>query len=835
MTATSQEPAATYRPVSRKYLRYLLEGLNDEDRGSGTFAQLAEKLLHRRKCANIVPATEPSSGGDLGQDARTGQVLLDSDGRFRLYASPPTTPERWIFAFSVTKEWKPKLMSDAAKIVANQLEPDAIIFVTNQFIRPEHVKIQAERTVAEAHGVRCEILDGQWMLDELYDHDYALAVEFLGCEPERDPQLLEMFQRVYGLREEGLSADDALEYERLKTRVQYRNRYADTPEHLVQDLARLGALLTPYEARVEEAIAWYEEALPELDRLTRLTVGIELLNGYFKALQKLPGWPERIMAWLPKLVDMTMASGARGMYHHVADWLMFLAPKLQDSADFRALYSDTLARFRAFDRGGMGELSTLYLDETIAYLELIEILRTDAFSGWMTGVATLLDRAAKVRAFPIGRLANALGTLGPLMADTLEYETCFERAMDLKGKQEGGFSKAATLRDRALAHAKAQQLEDAIVMASRAKQLWFSEKTFRGYLLVSYVLAKWYCELGQWQAAEFELLEAGYLATWQPAYMEADIFAGVVAGLATIALEQGRVLRAYRWMRYYLPICNQYRVEPHQEILDAFLEHNLPLLAMRLYASHRQIHDRLVVLADAIDPDLLRGHKEIAVASDEEFEVWLADLSAEQQEECRALRQRIRRGEAEPLENLTICEELADEQQLEWTMAHPAPQGLRVRLDYRREPRLAQVAFTLAVVMQVWAAFIHRELKLLTFADDELHIALDWMDHDGSEPLEVSASAYGACTSVSVRITSAFVADLAGTTTAGMISLFLKVVGQILYMSTLDDPEEVMGLLDPDVHGEAIKRLSSVAHPAYLWATAFAQLGLAEDTDDDAA
>ncbi len=147
--------------MSRKYLRYLLEGLNDEDCGSGTFAQLAEKLLHRRKCAKIVPATEPSSGGDLGQDARTGRVLLDSDGRFRLYASPPTIPERWIFAFSVTKDWKPKLMSDAAKIVANQLEPDAIIFVTNQFIHPEHVKIEAERAVAETHGVRCEILDGQ--------------------------------------------------------------------------------------------------------------------------------------------------------------------------------------------------------------------------------------------------------------------------------------------------------------------------------------------------------------------------------------------------------------------------------------------------------------------------------------------------------------------------------------------------------------------------------------------------------------------------------------------------------------------------------------------------
>ncbi len=149
--------------------------------------------------------------------------------------------------------------------------------------------------------------------------------------------------------------NDALEFEQLKTRIQYRNRYADTPKHLVQDCARLGALLTPYEAHVEEAIAWYEEALPELDRIARLTEGVELLNGYFKALQKLPGWPERILAWLPKLIDLALASEARGMYHHVANWMMFLAPSLQDSDEFGRRYSETLARFRALDRSGMGE------------------------------------------------------------------------------------------------------------------------------------------------------------------------------------------------------------------------------------------------------------------------------------------------------------------------------------------------------------------------------------------------------------------------------------------------------------------------------------------------
>ncbi len=294
--------AASYRPISRKYLKYLLASLNEEDSGGGTFAQLAIHLIHRRKCANIVPATEPSAGGDLGQDARTQRVILDSDSRFRLYESPPLTEAHWIFAFSIRADWNPKLKSDAAKIVANNLHPDLIVFVTNQFINPEHIKIHAERAILQEHGVPCEILDGQWILDQLYEQDYALAVEFLGCPPESDPKLIDMFRRVFSLQEGGLTEEEAVELEQLKSRVQYRNRYLDTPEHLVQDLRRIGNILAPYEAHVEEALRWYEEALPELDRITNLPDGIELLYSYFKTLQKFPHGPSKIFHRLPKFM-----------------------------------------------------------------------------------------------------------------------------------------------------------------------------------------------------------------------------------------------------------------------------------------------------------------------------------------------------------------------------------------------------------------------------------------------------------------------------------------------------------------------------------------------------
>jgi hypothetical protein len=815
--AGNQQNEAVYRPISRKYLRYLLEGLNDEDSGAGTFAQLAVHLIHRRKCANVVPATEPSAGGDLGQDARTQQVILDTDGRFRLYASPPTIAERWIFAFSIRQDWQAKLASDAAKIIANGLGPDTIIFVTNQFIHPEHRKIDEERAITERYGVGCEILDGQWILDQLYEDDYLLAVEFLGCPPESDPRLMETFQRLYGLQEGGLTEDEAHELEQLKQRVQYRNRYIDTPEHLLQDILRIGNILAPYEAFLEEAIQWYEEGFPELDRITHLPDGIELLYAYFKALRKLPDGPTEIFAWLPKFIDMVFASEARALYHYTSVWLHTLFPSLRGQEPFDTLYRTTLERFHALDRSGWGLLSHAYLDETILFLEYFLVYNQEQEGrSWLERVHAFLQRIQEVEAFPRGHIAGILEVLAPHLNQVPEYETCFDLAMELNSKQEGGFARATSLKNRALAHARAQQWDEAIIMASRAKQLWLNERSMRGYLLVTCALSSWYSELRYLQAAEYELLEGLHVITWQPTYMEPDLLLAMIVGLAHLALLQGRALRAFRWLFYYPHICQRYRFPPDPQMMTEVIDGNLNVLAMYLYTHNRPVHDRLLEIAESIDSNLLLAHREINLSSDEEFEIWLSDLTSEQQVESRNLRRKVHAGEKPSLEDWVEYDELAAVQRVEWHMPTFDQERLTIRITYPRNPHLAQAAFTLAATAQIWSVFLHRKIAELTIVDDVVTMSLR-LHSKQEEPLLVATEFRDDMAAATLTMTPQYVERLSDPTSEGTIDLFLKSIGEVLIDITLDPPEEIVALFDPDAHGEAIHRLSAVAHPAYLW------------------
>lgn len=827
--AVDDEPAS-YHPITRRYLRYLLVSLNDEDSGGGTFAQLAVHLIQRRKCANIVPATEPSAGGDLGQDARTQRVLLDSDGRFRLYQSPPIVQERWIFAFSIRQDWSAKLRSDAAKIIANNLHPDLIVFVTNQFINPEHIKIDAERAITQQHGVSCEILDGQWILDQLYEQDYPLAVEFLGCPPETDPKLMDMFRRLYGLEEGGLSEEEAVELEQLKSQVQYRNRYIDTPEHLIQDMHRIGNILAPYEAYIEEALRWYEEALPELDRITNLSDGIELLYSYFKALQKLPEGLFKIFAWLPKFIDMVFATEARSMYHYVSVWLHRLFPSMRGQEKFDSLFRITLDRFRAIDRSRLGSLSKAYLDETILFLEFPLIYENDQeVLRWLQRIHSFLQSISTIEAFPRYHIVGLLGVLAPHLGHIAEYETCFELATELKSEQEGGLSKADTYKKRALAHARANQFEDALLQASRAQKIWLNEHSIRGYLLITHAMAHWYDQLGYAQAVEYELILGINIATWQPAFMESDIFLAMIVALSSIALKQGRVLRAYRWLFYYQRICHMYRLEPDETILKELLEGNLIVLAAYLYLHNRLIHDRLVEIANNIDTNLLLGYREINLSDDEEFENWLSDLTPEQQEEVRNLRLKIQNEEPKLPEGFIEYDELAQEQYIEWQLHLAIDDILTFRIHYRRDPILAQMAFTIAVMIQIWSVFLNRDLAGLTLVDDQVDIVLEWQKQEDTEPIYITSETVRDKLIITLTITPQYIKQVADIDPDDFLAFFLKTVPHIIRELSIDPPDEIMHLFDPETYGAGVNSMIMAGSPAFLWESAFTRTVMGVD------
>jgi len=148
-----------------------------------------------------------------------------------------------------------------------------------------------------------------------------------------------------------------------------------------------------------------------------------------------------------------------------------------------------------------------------------------------------------------------------------------------------------------------------------------------------------------------------------------------------------------------------YRLKPDSKVATQYLENDLNVLAMWLYAHNRPVHDRLLETGERFDPNILLTHREINLSSDEEFEDWLSDLPADLQMAMRNVRRRVHAGDKPIDEDWVEYDELADVQHLEWKVPIPYQETLTLRITYPRDPGLAQIAFALAAATQTWSVF----------------------------------------------------------------------------------------------------------------------------------
>ena len=174
---SDSEPATT-PALDRSMLEYHLGTLTSRSQ-EADFARFAQRLAEREVCPNILPQTGPTGGGDSKADAETYPV---SDGLSLVWHSGlgrEAGSERWAFAFSAMKEWRPKVKSDVAKIAATGRGYTKAFFVTNQFV-PDKARAEMEDKLRTQHGLDVRLLDRTWVLDRVFNGRHEqLAIDEL--------------------------------------------------------------------------------------------------------------------------------------------------------------------------------------------------------------------------------------------------------------------------------------------------------------------------------------------------------------------------------------------------------------------------------------------------------------------------------------------------------------------------------------------------------------------------------------------------------------------------------------------------------------------------------
>ncbi len=165
----SDSEIVTEIELPRELLAFELEKITTNQK-ENDFEYLCRQLSEIFISPNLIPQVGPTGGGDGKTDYETYPVSTQIYERWFIPEKGWHKNEKWAFAISAKKEWKGKAKSDIKKIVNTEREYTRVYFITNQFPSSKKKKDAQDEFIKE-FLVDVVILDGEWILDKIYNND----------------------------------------------------------------------------------------------------------------------------------------------------------------------------------------------------------------------------------------------------------------------------------------------------------------------------------------------------------------------------------------------------------------------------------------------------------------------------------------------------------------------------------------------------------------------------------------------------------------------------------------------------------------------------------------
>lgn len=155
--------------LNRDYFDFYLNSLSSRSQEK-EFERFCIQMIEAEVCPNLTSQTGPTGGGDSKVDSETYPVSECITESWYYGFGNKSGTERWAFAFSIKKEWKPKVKSDVEKIVeTNKLGRGytKVFFVSSQYI-PDKKRADTEDGLRAEYGIDIRIFDRTWLLDTVF-------------------------------------------------------------------------------------------------------------------------------------------------------------------------------------------------------------------------------------------------------------------------------------------------------------------------------------------------------------------------------------------------------------------------------------------------------------------------------------------------------------------------------------------------------------------------------------------------------------------------------------------------------------------------------------------
>lgn len=490
--------------LDRSQLEYYLTTLTSRNQ-EVEFASFAQKLAEKTICPNLRPQTGPTGGGDSKVDSETYPVSDLLSITWYEGIAREASSERWAFAFSAKKDWRPKAQSDIEKIASTDRGYAKAFFVTNQFV-PDRVRGEVEDTLQERHApLDVRILDLTWMLDRVFTEDLQeLAISELGLE--------------ISTRTEIQKGPVDIQRERDLEEIETRIKMAASQSRLGLEFARDCVQAAVLSRGLGHSRAIVDGRFLRAQRVSEAygTRHQRLLSAYQWAWTDF-WWFEDYSSFLTRYATVEdHAKGTENVYDlELLSNLWYLLQVLAgqeevEASEFNARTSVLAAELDRLNEERNRPSTALQARSLRLMMKLVTLMpEVDDVLRDLRSV--VLDSEGLI-GFPLEPLVDILLELGAYLTDRPSYQELFDTLLEVSERREGEVASARIRLRRGAQQLDADRPYDAIVTLGLALGSLFKNETEKELVQALYLISNAYERVGLLWAARGTLLNGAAVA-----------------------------------------------------------------------------------------------------------------------------------------------------------------------------------------------------------------------------------------------------------------------------------------------------------------------------------
>ena len=603
--------------MDRLALEFLLDQITARKQEM-QFEHFCRRLAEHELCPNLTVQTGPVGGGDRKVDAETYPV--DEAVAERWYeGTARAATERWAFAFSAKRDWRPKVRSDVEKIAGTQRGYSVIYFMTNQAVR-DRTAAEVEDELRQRHGIDVRILDRSWIAEKVINNRrwnvvyQTLGVERPAISSSTRPGPLDT-QRTQELAE-----IDAL--------IDASDRYLGSDYQLAEDSLQSALLARGLGRPRVEIDGRFDRAERIAGRLGVPTQVARVLYNrawtafwWFKDLAQLDAYYDRIQ---PLLID---SDSVWPLDELVNLWQLGFA----SSPASEARSAEWDARTKTLQQALQGHVAavdrpaaSLWARTELCFMNLSISARSQVPAApVLSELKEIVASASGLLDYPVDTVGRMIEELGPAFVEDPVFDELFEGTASLQALRVGKAQEGRSRLQRGRQKLSAEDPIGAVSQLAKAVVLLAQEEDKQDFFAAVALAAIAYLASGLLWAARSHLVFAldRCLFEHQLSGSIAPQAVPVLQQLIIVELELGRVPCALLWIDMLNVVAAVVPIRDEEAFDNQFLtvDAETGILLLRTSQREWQQLDRLAGYLDRLQLGISRGTALFAMGHEDQY------------------------------------------------------------------------------------------------------------------------------------------------------------------------------------------------------------------------